>query len=172
MSHAQVSRIERARLRRLSLADLVRVGTIVGLDLSVRAYPGGNPLRDAAHLALLGRLRSLLAPSLGWRTEVPLPLPGDQRAWDALISGAGRPIAVEAETRLRDVQGLARRIALKQRDGDVDRIVLLIADTKTNRSILRSEAPAFAPAFPVPPQEILAALRRGHDPNGSGIVLL
>ena len=69
----------------------------------------------------------------------------DQRAWDAVITtvaqaGDGRPrrclIGVEAETRLRDLQALQRRLALKRRDGGVDRVILLVADTRSNRAIL------------------------------------
>ncbi|HKG56860.1 MAG TPA: helix-turn-helix domain-containing protein [Candidatus Limnocylindrales bacterium] len=172
MSHAQVSRIERAQLRHASLADLVAVSTVVGLDLSVRAYPGARPVRDAAHLALLTRLRERLAPTLVWRTEVPLSLHRDARAWDAVISRAGRPIGVEAETRLRDVQAVERRISLKLRDGGIERVVLLLADTRTNREAVRADPDRLRSMFPVPQRDLLRALATGADPCGSGVVIL
>jgi hypothetical protein len=40
---------------------------------------------------------------------------------------AGLRIGVEAETRARDRQELQRRVALKRRDGGVDRVILLLA---------------------------------------------
>ena len=80
LSRSKVSRVELGQDSGLSIADASALLAAVGLDLVVRAYPGGDPARDAAHTALLERLRVRLHPSLGWRTEVPLPLPGDRRA--------------------------------------------------------------------------------------------
>lgn len=171
LSYSEVSRIERARLPAVSVDQLARLLAVVGMDLSARAYPFGVPLRDVAHVALVERLRSRLSPTLRLRTEVALPESGDQRAWDAVIYGAGEPIAVEAETRIRDVQALTRRIALKQRDGGMSRVVLLVADTRTNRRVIRETGPAFAD-FLVRPRSVLDALSRGADPGGSGIALL
>ena len=45
-------------------------------------------------------LRAQLASEAGWATEVPLPNPGDQRAWDALIRVARVRVGVEADRRL------------------------------------------------------------------------
>ena len=89
MSHSKVGRIERAALEAVSLMDLARLSAVLGMDLSVRVFPAGDPLRDAAQLALLERLRRRLDPSLNWRTEVPMPIPGDRRAWDAVVRGRG-----------------------------------------------------------------------------------
>ena len=83
-----------------------------------------------AHIALLRRLQSALGPRVGWRTEVPLPGGGDRRAWDALIGVGATRIGVETETRARDAQSLQRRLALKKRDGGVDHVILLLADTR------------------------------------------
>ncbi|HEY6057350.1 MAG TPA: helix-turn-helix transcriptional regulator [Candidatus Limnocylindrales bacterium] len=171
MSHTKISRIERGRDAGVKLIDLARALAAVGLDVSVRAYPAGDPLRDAAHLALLDRLRSTLGVGLTWRTEVPLPVPGDLRSWDALIGGASRT-AVEAETRLGDIQALERRLGLKQRDGGVDKLILLVGDTRANRVALRTGRPSMRAWLPCAAREILAALRAGRDPPGSGIVVL
>lgn len=86
MSGMQVSRIERGILPTVSIEQLARLGAAVGLDVRVRAYPGPSPVLDAAQMALLGRLRARLPKHLLFRTEVPLPSVGDQRAWDAYIS--------------------------------------------------------------------------------------
>jgi transcriptional regulator with XRE-family HTH domain len=133
MSHSQLGRIERADHPSVSVMQLARIASVVGLDLSVRTYPNGSPLRDEAHLALIQRFRARLSAKLSVRTEVPLPIAGDLRAWDLVVLGAGEPIGVEAETRLLDIQALERRIALKMRDGGLSRVILLVSTTRGNR---------------------------------------
>jgi transcriptional regulator with XRE-family HTH domain len=171
MSHAAVSRIERGAAPNVPLRRLAVVASVVGLRLSVRVYPTGPPIRDAAQVALLGRFRLLLHPSLTWRTEVPIGIQGDLRAWDAAIGGPSWTAHVDAETRIRDAQALERRLALKQRDTPATRVILLLADTRTNRLILRSLGSPLVSAS-VPGRAILDALRAGQDPGGSGVVLL
>jgi len=171
-SHGKVVRVERGESPDVSLLTLNQLAAIVGLDLSVRLYPGGNPLRDAGHVRLLERLRARLHTSLGWAIEVPLPQTGDLRAWDALIRGAGWRQAVEAETSPHDAQALARRLELKRRDGDVDGLVLLLPDTRRSRAFLREARDVLRPGLPLDSEAILAALARGNNPGGSGIVVL
>jgi hypothetical protein len=144
----------------------------VGLDLPLRAFPAGEPIRDRAQLALLDRLRIRLGPGLTWRTEVPIDRHGDQRAWDAAIGGPGWTVAVDAETRLYDVQALSRRVALKRRDSRTDVVVLLIASTRHNRSALRLARADLAADFPLDGTAVLAALAASRQPPASGIVLL
>jgi transcriptional regulator with XRE-family HTH domain len=166
------SRLERGQAPYLPLADLVRAGSVVGLDFTARAYAGGAPLRDAAHVALLERLRSTLDPGLRWHTEVPLPGDRDRRAWDAMILVGRVRVGVEAETRARDAQALQRRVNLKRKDGGVDHVILLLADTRHDRAFLRAAGAGFAADFPVPGPLALARLTQGNDPGGSAIVLL
>ena len=172
LSQPRVSLIERGGWPAVPLLVLARMCAAVGLDLSARAFPGGQPIRDAAHLALLGRLRSRLSPAFRWRSEVPLPIPGDGRAWDALITGAGISIGIEAETRITDVQALERRVALKKRDGGAARVVLLVRDSRWNRSVLRRHADLLEPAFPLPGPVALRAIAAGRDPGGDSLILL
>ena len=167
-----MSRVERAAAPNASLRDLSRLGAVVGLDVVVRAFPGGPPVRDYAHVLLLERLRARLHPRLGWRTEVPLERPGDQRAWDAVITGAGSPIAVEAETRLVDVQALQRRIALKVRDGGYAAVILLVADTRSNRIAIRAAGQGLLTMLPVDDRDALARLAEGTDPGGGALIRL
>jgi transcriptional regulator with XRE-family HTH domain len=87
MSYSNVGRIERAALPSATVTQLAKIGAVVGLDVRVRAYPGGSPLRDAGQIALFDRLRVRLSSNLVMRTEVPLQIEGDQRAWDARIVG-------------------------------------------------------------------------------------
>ena len=147
--------------------QLARICSVVGLDLSVRAYPNGSPLRDKAQLALLARFRERLSAKLSVQSEVPLPISGDLRAWDLLILGAGQPIGVEAETRLADIQALERRIALKARDGQVSRVILVVSGSRGNRLAIRAAAQSLGDSFPVPGRLALAAHGDGRDPGGS-----
>ena len=166
------SRIERGAVPNLSLLELGRALAVVGLDLHVRAYPGGRPLRDEAHLRLLERLHGRLGTGARWRTEVPLPLAGNRRAWDALIVVGAVSIGIEAETRARDAQELQRRLALKHRDGGVDHVILLLADTRHNRAFVRACGEGFRSAFPVDGRTALQRLAVPADPGGSAIILL
>lgn len=166
------SRIERGAVPNLALLELGRALAVVGLDLHVRAHPGGRPLRDEAHLRLLERLRCRLGAGARWRTEVPLPLAGDRRAWDALIVVGAVSIGIEAETRARDAQELQRRLALKHRDGGVDQVILLLADTRHNRAFVSACGEGFRSVFPVDGRMALQRLAVPADPGGSAIILL
>jgi transcriptional regulator with XRE-family HTH domain len=175
VSYPRIWRFERGEVERLSLPELGAWFAVVGLDLTLRAFPAGDPIRDGAQLALLERLRRRLHPSLRWRPEVPLPIEGDLRAWDAEIRGREpQPwrARVEAETRIADAQALERKLSLKLRDDPGGHLILLVADTRTNRSALAALGPGLRAMLPVGPREILGALDAGREPPGSGIVLL
>jgi transcriptional regulator with XRE-family HTH domain len=172
MSHAQLGRLERGEIHDLAVGQLSRACAAVGLRLLIRAVPGGGAALDAGQLALIGRLRALLPSSVGVSMEVPIPLPGDRRAWDAVLGLDPRAVPVEAEARLRDVQSLERRSALKLRDSDFDRLVLLISDTPHNRLMLNLHRPDLRSSFPLDTRAILASLRQGRTPEASGIVVI
>ena len=171
LSQPQYSRIERGLSADLSIQQVSRLLAAVGLELSVRTFPTGEPLRDAAHVALLGRFRKTMHRSLRFRTEVPFPHPGDRRAWDAVVSGGGWSVGVEAETRPRDRQALERRLALKQRDGGTDHLILLLLNSKYNRDLVRTHEEVFAERFPLPGRRAVELLAAGVNPGASAIVL-
>ncbi len=171
-SSSQVSRLERGLLRVVTFDLVARIAAVLGLDLSVRLFPEGDPIRDAAHAALLERFRRRLHPGLRWRAEVPIGQPGDSRAWDGHIDGRGFTLGVEGESRLHDLQAQSRRWNLKRRDGFVDHVIVLVADTRTNRAALAAGREAWRADLPLDGPEILAALAEGRDPGGSGIVRL
>jgi hypothetical protein len=172
MSHTQFGRIERGQLKGLTFDQAARAAASVGLRVSCKTYPDGDPARDAAHLGLAERFRQRLPPGALWRTEVPLPIPGDRRAWDGVAVVLGRTGACELETRLGDIQALERRIALKQRDGEVDVVILVVADTRHNRRVLDLHRDALRPLLPLESRQVLASMRNGRLPDRSGIVLL
>ena len=157
----------------MSVVVLSRLLAVVGLELSARAYPKGSPIRDQAQLALLARFRAVVGRSVTVKAEVPLATPGDWRAWDLVLSVGSARLGVEAETRPRDVQALIRRLELKLRDDPgITGVVLLLADTRFNRSLVREHGAIMRANFPHSGPEILRALGHGLEPPGSGIVLL
>jgi len=172
LSGSAVSRIERGLVPGVTIRELARLAAVVGLELSLRLYPAGDPMRDRAHTELLGRLHSHLHRSLTWGVEVPLPRPGDRRAWDAVIRGPGWIAGVEAETRPRDLQALLRRVALKKRDGGVELVLLLLAASRHNRDLVRVHAADLRAAFPAPGDRVLKLVAAGVAPPGSAVVLL
>jgi hypothetical protein len=78
---------------------------------------------------------------------------------------------VEAETVLDDLQALERRLHRKQRDGGIDVIILLVADTRRNRRAVEAALASFA-GFSRDSRETLRALRAGKNPGRSAIVFL
>lgn len=171
LSRSQYSRLERG-LAPLDLEVLSLAFAVLGMDLTARAYPSGDAIRDAASQALLERLHRRCYPSIRWRTEVPLPMAGDLRAWDATGVAPAFGFAVEAETRLRDLQAQERRWSLKQRDGGFERLIVLVADTRANREVVRLHADWVANRFPVPGRRALELLAAGIDPGGDSLILL
>lgn len=171
VTHSSIGRMERGDVARLSFERIAVVGAILGLDLHARLYPSGSPVRDGAHLALLERLRKRLGSMLRFRLEVPVPIAGDHRSADGVIDGEDVDAMVEAETRVDDVQALLRRIRAKQRDLGSRRVILLLSDSRNNRSVL-AHHPELAAEFPIHPRACLRALSAGVDPGGDAILLL
>lgn len=172
ISRSQYSRIERGKTPDLTVDMAARVFAVLGLALNVQIYPAGDPIRDAAQVALLERLRAYLHRSFRWLTEVPLPIPGDLRAWDATACNPAVRIGIEGQTRLRDLQAVERKIALKERDGGMDRVILLVANTRHDRDVVRAHADLLQARFPIPGPRALELLGAGVDPGGNALILL
>ena len=166
-----LGRIERGLVPNLSLAQACTAAAVVGLRLSVRAYPDGDPIRDAGQ-GIAGAVSPAPPPRAGWRTEVPMPIPGDRRAWDARVVIGARRAGCEAEMQLIDLQALERRLALKVRDGDVDILLLVVPNLVRNQHVLRLHREELRSLLPLDSREVLASLRAGSLPTASGIVVL
>ena len=171
ISGQEVGRLELGRVAEPPPRVLARVAAVVGLDLRLRAYPGGSPIRDAGHVRLLLRYRRRLHAGWAWHIEVPVD-PLDHRWWDAVASKDGVAIACEAETRLHDIQAQARRAHAKFTAGTVDRLVLVVADTDHNRRVLRDAREVLRGNLPLDTRATMAALAIGRDPGANGIVVL
>ena len=135
-SRSRVGRIELARSVRVSIPYLLRHGAVVGLRGSFKFYPAGGAIRDIAQARYIARFVEQIGHSWLVKLDVPIPLPGDLRAVDVLLIGAGCRVAVEVITRLRDLQAQIRAAQLKQRDIGADRLILVIAGNHANRVAL------------------------------------
>lgn len=177
VSGTAVAHVFQGRSPDVSVVRIAQLLAVVGLKLSARAFPDGSPLRDQAHLALLERFRLRLHPSLHWRVEVPvieLPAAGtiDQRTWDAAVVGPDIDVRVEAETHVQDAQALERRVRVKQRDGDVAVVVLLLTETRHHRALLEAAGPGLRELFPIGTRAALTALGRGRGLSANAIVVV
>lgn len=171
-SRTHLSRIERGSATDVSLRSLEIVFATLGMELSCRPFPQGPPIRDAAHARLLSRFRDRLASTIRLRTEVPLQGDGERRAWDGELAIERDTCKLEAETVLYDLQSQDRRIARKMAADDVGRVVLLVADTRRNRRVLREFSPLIGERYPLATREIMAGLAAGRLPRASGCVVL
>ena len=78
MSRKHYGRIENGLVPNLTLVDLNRIASVLGLSPSVRVYPSGIPVRDVAHTTRLQGFLTAMSPPLTHRVEVPLPPQGDR----------------------------------------------------------------------------------------------
>ncbi len=74
---------------------------------------------------------------------------------------------IELEARVRDVQAVTRRHALKRRDDPVDSFLLVLADTRSNRRVMDVYGDLLRHLPRLRTANVLAALRAGeHPPTG------
>jgi transcriptional regulator with XRE-family HTH domain len=172
-SQSDISRLERCvNLRDVSVVKLAEVGGVLGLELGAAFHPAGAPIRDKGHQALIGRLRRLLAAGVPVSAEVPFSGFGDPRVWDLLLRLGDQRVGVEAETRIRDVQALSRRIHLRERDGGVDAVLLVLSDSAVNRRLVAELRESLGAGYGGAPRVLLAVLRAGRPLPGSGVILI
>jgi hypothetical protein len=149
------------------------MGVSRGAGRAASSVPAGSPLRDAAQLRLLARAQVAIGEAWTWRTEVPVSRDlHDRRAFDAVLSSAAGRVGLEAITRLTDAQARVRVVTLKQEAARLERMVLVIAQTRHNRAALADAAPTLRSAFPAGTREGLRALRAGQLPPVNGILLI
>lgn len=171
VSRMRVSRVERRRVRSVTLEYLARHAAVVGPRSVVKLYPIGGALRDSAQ----GRYIARFVERIGhlWRVQLdlPIPVPGDLRAIDVYLSGACT-IAVEVITRLTDLQALLRAAQLKQRDIGATRLILVVAGTRANRRALDEARATLLATFDLDTRRTMAKLVAGEDPGRDAIVVL
>lgn len=171
VSRSYVSRIERRALRTSSLKAVARHAVVVGLRMSVKLYPVGGALRDVAQARYIARFVDRIGHAWRVRLEMPVPLPGDLRAVDVVLEGAC-VIAVEVVTRLRDLQAILRAAQLKQRDIGAARLIIVVAGTHANRTVLDQARATLLATFDLDTRRTMAKLAAGEDPGRDAIVVI
>ena len=172
-SQPEMSRFESGKdVARISMVEITEVAAVLGLELGVGLHPAGAAIRDKGHQALIGRLRRELAPGVRVAAEVGFPNPGDPRTWDLVLKIRDQRVGVEAETRIRDIQALSRRMHQRERDGGVEAVLLVLSDSLVNRRLVADLRLSLGPAFGHGPRAILRSLRAGDAVPGSGVLLL
>ena len=173
LSRPRYTRVEAGAAPSLTVLELASIGSVLGLDSVVRLYPGGVGLRDAGHARRLREIAGWVRRPLTFRIEVALPSSEhpEQRAWDAMITGAGERTAIELETRIRDAQAVRRRHEGKRRDDPTEHFLLVVAATRTNRRVLAEYEALFADLPGLRPSVVRTALQSGRHPP-TGLMLL
>lgn len=160
----------------VTVVRLSEMASVMGLELSIGLHELGDPIRDKGQQALAGRFAALLSPRWAVTSEALLPMPGDLRAWDKLLrlTGAerGQLVGVDLETRIRDAPALVRRTRMRERDGGVDAIVIVLSDSATDRRLVAQLRDALGHDYATNSRVLLKALREGSALAGSGVVLI
>jgi transcriptional regulator with XRE-family HTH domain len=167
-----VGSFEQGKAPGIGFQVVATILSVVGLDLSARAYPGGDAIRDAGQAAMIGRFLAVVPDSVGRAVEVPFPNTGDPRAWDVRLRIGSTTWGVEAETHVGDLQATLRRMSLKRRDGLVDGMLLLLLDSRHHRRLLREHRSLLAGSYPGDAREAMALLRAGRPPMCDTIILI
>ena len=144
----------------------------VGLKLSVKLWPIGGALRDAAQARYVAAFIARVGEPWKVTLEAVVPVAGDLRAADVLLEAGPLRISVEVITRLVDLQAQVRAAQTKSRDLRATRFVIVVAATHANRAAVLEARPALASAFSLDSRRILADLRAGRDPGRDAMVLL
>jgi transcriptional regulator with XRE-family HTH domain len=175
-SATAIARLESNLLDDVGLVRLSELASVLGFEVSLGLHPIGDPVRDRAHLAIGARFQAMLSSAWHVADEALLPGSGGFRAWDKSLRLVGAQprhlVGVDIETRVHDVQLLIRRTRLRERDGQADAILLVLADTQHNRRMVSQLRLALGRDYQTEPRVILAALRDGRRLPGSGVILL
>jgi transcriptional regulator with XRE-family HTH domain len=172
VSESEVCRRELGKAPRLNGEKLAIHAAAIGLRLSVRLWPVGGGIRDAAQARYIARFVARVGRAWKVILEAPMPQAGDLRAIDVLLLAPEIRIAVEVITRLADIQAQVRAAQLKARDAGATRLVLVIAATHANRNALANARGTLAAAFDLDTRRVLADLAAARDPGRDAIVLI
>ena len=171
-STSHVCRVEHGQVATLSIRELARHAAAVGLKPYVKLFPLARRLLGRPQLQLLGRFRNRLNSVWSWETEVPIPREGDLRSCDCVIRIPECTILVEAYTRFADYQAQTASAMRKKRDLPADRLIILVAATRANRTAVDEAAGVAAGSYSLAPRSTLRALLEGTDPGTDSILFL
>jgi transcriptional regulator with XRE-family HTH domain len=146
------------------LETAARVGGALGLDLSVRFYPGTGPLvRDHLQAAMVEALLNVLHER--WRRSLEVAVYQPVRGViDLMLETEGEPlVACEAQSELRRLEQQLRwsrtkADALAEARGRPVSSLLLLRSTRRNRAVVSEFAATVRAAFPASTSSALGSL--------------
>lgn len=181
-SQKTVSEIELGRVESVRLVVIRRVATALDVSISLDAWWRGGEadrLVDRAHASLVEAVAAYLVAS-GWEVipEFSFNVYGDRGSVDILAWHPGERIllVVEVKSLLTDLQETLSTMSKKTRvvPGFVESQtgwrplhvakLIVVADTRANRSVVARHAATFDAAFPARSREVRTWLR---SPSGS-----
>jgi hypothetical protein len=175
-SGSAYGRFETFQLDDVGLVRLAEIASLLGYEVSLGLHPIGEPIRDKGQRACASRFDALLSDRWRVTDEALLPGPGQQRAWDKLLrlidSSPPYLVGTDIESRVHDIQAIVRRTRARERDGNVDHILIVLADTAHNRRVFDELVRSLGDACTTPSRDIVTALRAGTPLPGSGVVLV
>jgi transcriptional regulator with XRE-family HTH domain len=172
VTRSWVCRVELHKARGVTVEYLFRHAAVVGLKASIKFYPLGGALRDAAQARYIARFVERIGHAWRVMLDVPMPISGDLRAVDIVLIHGNTRIAVEVITRLRDLQAQLRAAQLKQRDIGADRLLIVVAGSNANRRTLTEARATLLATFDTDSQRVMAALAAGRDPGRDAVIAL
>lgn len=157
---------------------LLRVGTCLGADLSLRYFPGTGPrLHDRFQAPMVEALIRTLGSA--WRAQPEVPVPTARGVIDLVLRNEARQLALacEAHSELRRLELVVRRLAEKaealagqlEPSVEVSRM-LLLRSTLATRTIAAAYDATLAAAFPARARDANVALRAEGVWPGPSIV--
>ena len=163
ISHATLHALERGR-HDPGTEVLARVASALGMELSVKLYPGTGPLiRDHIQAAMIEALLDLVDER--WQPTLEVPVNRPVRGVIDLVLESDRPpiIACEAQSELRRLEqqvrwSRAKSEALAQTRGVPVQRLLLLRSTKRTRAVATEYATLLRAAYPVSTRVAYAAL--------------
>jgi len=159
----------------IHLDTLCAVGAAVGLRISVKAYPAVAPsLRDTGQLEIAQYLVAQANRALRPALELPVGDPFG-RAADLVFFGPSEILLMEIERRLVDFQaayraGTLKRDALGAQHSRPVRLVLVVPDTRRNRSRVAPHTDLLREALPATTAAVLRAIRDGTLLGRDGVL--
>ena len=171
-SQAEVSRRERGHVPGVGLDRLVAHGAAVGMRVSVKLWPMGGAIRDAAQARYIAAFVARVGRPWTVTLEAPMPMAGDLRAIDVHLRSADGAVAVEVITRLADLQAQLRAAQLKARDARATRLVIVVAGTYANRTAVAGARETLVHGYDLDARHVMADLAAGRIPPRDALILL
>jgi transcriptional regulator with XRE-family HTH domain len=176
VSQAFVSMVECGR-RAAEWSTACALASAVGHDLSLKLFPSdGVRIRDSGHVGLVQGI--VAQADRSWHPQIEVPVaPGDRRAADLVLRGEREVLHIEVERFVVDFQAQLRAAQLKRAQlaghlGRPVRLVMAVAGTRRNRTILRNLRTVLDAALPRTSVEVRRSILTGSPLGADGVLLL